>query len=121
MATEIGKQIGMRIKEAREQRGLTQAQLADMLGKSVETISNFERGKVLTSLLTLDRIAELLDVPTKTFLDFGEGMDRPQRPLSRHAMTVKNAADLLPDDDLEIVAGLIEVLETRRRRKQDAS
>lgn len=116
MAMEIGKLVGRRIKELREMRGLTQAQLANLLDKSVETISNFERGKVLTGLPTLDRLAAVLNVRVKDFFE-----DIPAQAVRRvesaFAQTVRNAADLLPEDDLEIVAGLVDVLESRRRRR----
>lgn len=116
MATEIGKQVGKKLKELREGRGFTQAQLAGLLGKSVETISNFERGKVLTSLLTLDQLAGHFGIAVRDFFT-----DTPAaQPLGRRsdsAIKVLNAADLLPEDDLEVLAGLVDVLEARRRRK----
>lgn len=119
MGTEIGKQIGRRLKELREARGLTQSQLAAILGKSVETISNFERGKVITSVLTLDRLARHLNVRV---IDFFAADDEVTpggvQELSKHALTVRNAAEFLSDDDLEIVAGLVEVLEARHHRKR---
>lgn len=40
--------------------GLTQAQLAERLGVDTETLSRFERGKHLPSLVTLERLAGLL-------------------------------------------------------------
>lgn len=114
---EISKQVGRRIKELREARGLTQAQLANLLGKSIETISNFERGKVATSLLTLEQLARRLDVRVKDFFD--ETMPLPvQQPSSDSARAITNALELLPEDDLEIVAGLVGVLEARRRRRR---
>lgn len=117
MATEIGKQVGKRIKELREARGLTQAQLAGLLGKSVETISNFERGKVITSLLTLEQLASHFGVAVRYFFaDFPA--PQPHGLQSETAIKVRNAADLLPEEDLEIIAGLIDVLEARRRSRR---
>ncbi|MGE5478141.1 MAG: helix-turn-helix domain-containing protein [Bacteroidales bacterium] len=118
MATEIGKQVGRRIKEIRESRGLTQAQLATLARKSIETISNFERGKVVTSLVTLERLARLLEVQVRDFFPGGDAPLLPPEPISRFALKVRNAAVLLPDDDLEVVAGLVDVLEARRGRRE---
>lgn len=118
MATEIGKQVGRRIKEIRESRGLTQAQLASLARKSIETISNFERGKVVTSLVTLEQLAKLLEVPLTDFfvtVDAGDVFPAVDSQ-SRYAQAVRNAVALLPDEDLEIVAGLCNVLEGRRKR-----
>lgn len=114
---EIGKQVGKRIKEFREARGLTQAQLAQLLGKSIETISNFERGKVVTSLHTLDQLARLLNVKIKDFFDDERGIPpEPEFP-SASAQTLANALKLLPEDDLEVLAAVAGVLESQRRRK----
>ena len=118
MPMGIGKQVGCRIKQFREARGLTQSQLAELIGKSIETISNFERGKVITSLLTLERLARPLEVRVKDFFSDDGDMPLPVTSLSKNAQAVKNAATFMPEDDLEIVAGLIDVLESRRRRKR---
>jgi len=117
MASEIGKRVGRRIKEIREGRGLTQAQVACMLGKSIETISNFERGKVVTSLETLERLGRQLGVQTKVFFDEQFESVNSFEQVSENAIKVRNAADFLPEDDLEIIAGLVEVLEARRRKR----
>lgn len=72
MSEALRKQVGGRLKELREARGLTQAQLAHLLGKSWETISNFERGKTLPSLVTLEQVAGVLGLSMREFFD-----DRP--------------------------------------------
>ncbi|CAA7627854.1 XRE family transcriptional regulator [Candidatus Terasakiella magnetica] len=114
MTMEISKLVGRKIKEHREARGLTQVQLAKLMGKGVETISNFERGKTATSLLTLEQLSRHLNVAVK---DFFADTEIPQgEPISHCAMQVRNASMLLPVEDLEIVAGLIAVLESRRRK-----
>lgn len=115
MITEFGKALGAQIKRSREAKGFTQAQLAIALGKSVETISNFERGRTIPSLLTLNNLAGKLGISIASFF-VAEGEATPStETTSKAAMTVRNAADVLPADDLEILAGLTRVLETRRR------
>ncbi|KJS39995.1 MAG: hypothetical protein VR70_07005 [Rhodospirillaceae bacterium BRH_c57] len=69
MSDALRKQVGGRLKELREARGLTQVQLAHLLGKALETISNFERGKTLPSLVTLEQLAGVLGVSMKEFFD----------------------------------------------------
>lgn len=117
MTLDIGKQVGSRIKQFREARGLTQAGLAELMGKSVVTISNFERGKVLTSLYTLEQLARHLDCAVKDFFD-----DAPPAPLpgaeAEFSLTVRNLVARLQDQDLKaIIAGLADVLEARHRRR----
>lgn len=118
MTTEIGKQIGRRIKEFREARGLTQAQLAEILGKSTETISNLERGRVLTGIHTLEQLARHLHVAVKEFFTDERPSPMPQEAVSPHVLAIRNALDVLPEDDLEVLAGVAEVLQARRRRKR---
>ena len=113
MITEFGKALGQRLKGCREAKGLTQAQLAMALGKSVETVSNFERGRTLPSLLTLNSLAEKLGVPLTAFFDADEQIPTQAGKISKAARTIRNSADVLPEDDLEILAGLVRVLEGR--------
>jgi transcriptional regulator with XRE-family HTH domain len=54
--------IGLRIKEIRKRRGITQAQLAEMTDLSVPYISYLENGKKKISLETLIRMCNALEV-----------------------------------------------------------
>ena len=44
------KQIGLRIRTARKQKGMNQTQLAAALGKSLRTIQKYESGEIEVSL-----------------------------------------------------------------------
>ncbi|MBO6669651.1 helix-turn-helix transcriptional regulator [Parvibaculum sp.] len=68
MAGSLKKHVGGRIRAARKDAGLTQDQLAGMIDKSVETISNLERGHTAPSLETLDHLARALAQPVEWFL-----------------------------------------------------
>lgn len=114
MTQELGIQLGRRLKEIREARGLTQAQLAELSLRSVETISNFERGKTLPGLTTLEMLSQRLHVQMKDF--FQDTDIEPRGPAhSGAARTIINAIDILPDEDLEILVGVVKVLEKRHR------
>lgn len=54
--------LGHRIKKLRKERGLSQEQLAERIDKSVDTVSNIERGKFSPRLDTALELAEALDV-----------------------------------------------------------
>lgn len=71
--SSIEKWIGARITGVRLSRKLTQAQLAEKVDVSVETISRMERGVSFPSLRSLENIAHALDTPLKTFFEFEEG------------------------------------------------
>ena len=60
--TEIGKRVGDRVKAFRKQRGLTQAQLADMAQVKRPNISRLEAGKHAPGIMLLERLAESLQV-----------------------------------------------------------
>ena len=61
-ADELGRRLGGEIAKYRKGRGLTQAALAEMIGVDSETISRFERGTALPSLLRLFELARALHV-----------------------------------------------------------
>jgi transcriptional regulator with XRE-family HTH domain len=49
----------------RRSKSMTQEELATAVGRTVEAVSNIERGKSLPSLGTLMAIAEALDAPVR--------------------------------------------------------
>lgn len=53
----------------RKALGLTQAGAAERLGVDTETLSRFERGKHVPSLLTLERLAAVLATTCSVLLD----------------------------------------------------
>ncbi len=63
MAANLKQMIGLKVRAAREAHTLTQEALAHEIGRSVETISNIERAKVLPGLDVLCDISRVLNVP----------------------------------------------------------
>jgi transcriptional regulator with XRE-family HTH domain len=55
--------LGMRLREARERRGLTQDQAADSIGASPSAIADIESGQRSLSTLELCTLAHLFRVP----------------------------------------------------------
>ncbi|MCT4553643.1 MAG: helix-turn-helix transcriptional regulator [Pelagimonas sp.] len=72
MSKQLKQNIGLRVKAARQQKGLTQAQLAEAIDKAFETISNIERGKTAPNFSTLYDIAIALGLPMREFFDVDE-------------------------------------------------
>lgn len=62
---EVYKRIGLNIKNFRTANGLTQQQLADKLGMSLNFIGKIEVGFDHPSLYTLIDIANCLEIPLK--------------------------------------------------------
>jgi transcriptional regulator with XRE-family HTH domain len=73
MARDLKSHIGVAVRAARERKGWTQEQLAELVEKATETISNIERGSTATGLATLERLAHELGVPVREF--FPDGTD----------------------------------------------
>ncbi len=58
----IKKQLGSRIKEIRKHRGITQEQLAEMVGIGTSNISYIETGKFAPSIENFEKIVNALNV-----------------------------------------------------------
>jgi transcriptional regulator with XRE-family HTH domain len=65
----MNKKLGLKIREMRTKRGLTQYQLADMVVADVSTINKIEKNKANPSLLMLERISKALGVSVSELLD----------------------------------------------------
>lgn len=67
---DVKKQIGERIRQARENLGLTQEQLAARIDKSQDAISSYEKGTRGIQIAELPQLAEALEVTVTYF--FGD-------------------------------------------------
>lgn len=83
-ADRLIKEVGRRLGELRESRGLTQQGLADALGKSMRYIQAVEAGGENLTLRTIVVFANALKVPPSTFLETPATRRRPPgRPKKR--------------------------------------
>ena len=73
---ELKTRVGIRVREIRKARGLSQEAVAELIGRSVDAISLLERGKIVPGLDTLDALSKGLGVPLRDLLDFD---DKPPR------------------------------------------
>lgn len=115
MSEDLKSHVGSRVQQARKAKKLTQAEVADRLGKAVETISNIERGASWTSLEMLESLSKLLDERVEFFF---EGFSRG-RPKSRSRLQLEaELATLLRDlgeDQLRVVRDLAKSLQSSKR------
>jgi transcriptional regulator with XRE-family HTH domain len=65
----FSKKLGMRINALREQSGLSQERLADMLGLSRVSISQAENGERKISAEEMAKLSEVFNIPTDVLLD----------------------------------------------------
>lgn len=72
----LARKLGANIAARRRARKWSQEELAERLGVASETISRFERGAALPSLLTLQRLGQMLRAPiTQLLVDTSPGPD----------------------------------------------
>lgn len=70
------KQFGARLRQAREQLGLSQEDLAALVGKDQRSISEYETGKRRLSVTDLPALAAALKVSIVFFFD--ESVEKPE-------------------------------------------
>jgi transcriptional regulator with XRE-family HTH domain len=68
----LQKKLGQRIASLRKGRKLTQEQLAEAIGCSVEFISLIERGVNAPSVSGLEKFAEILKIEVRDLFTFEE-------------------------------------------------
>lgn len=110
------KEIGSIVKELRRVNKMTQAELAEAIGRTTDAISQIERGVNVPSLETLMSLSAGLSVPVDTFLASQTG---GEQAFERRKKIRKGNAILLSlsDEDLSLAIDLLEVLNLRHRNR----
>ena len=62
------KELGLKLKAARKEKGLTQQELADISHVSTKQIANIERGKMNPSYLILKALAKVVPLSLDSLL-----------------------------------------------------
>jgi len=115
MAVDLKRITGMRLRAERLARGLTQEHVAEAIGRTVETVSNIERGRAFPGLDTLEQICRLLGIPLASLFDVETGAPLSSRRVELLAR-LRTLAGTLSDTDLEIAVRQVEALATGRSR-----
>lgn len=71
--SQLREKFGQRVRLMRSERGLTQEQLAERAGISVDFLSLIERGKSSPSFENLDELADALEVSVAELFNFEGG------------------------------------------------
>lgn len=103
--------IAARIRHHRLSRDLTQEALAEKVDRSVDAISSLERGKMLPSLDTLERIGAALDVPVSAFFEQSSGTMSEREALIARVLAY---ASQLDDRQLAVAAEQLQALAKKR-------
>ena len=108
----LARKLGANIATRRKARKWSQAELAERLGVAPETISRFERGATLPSLVTLHRIGQVLKSPLAELM--AESSPAPDD----QAAVIATWLSSLSDDDREYVLDLVKMACDHARRKR---
>nr|WP_070960287.1 helix-turn-helix transcriptional regulator [Hyphomonas sp. Mor2] len=84
--SDIDRHLGRKIKDAREQAGRTQAELAQRLQIEESTLEAMEAGEVRIASLNLARIARDLELPLSWFFEGLPGQDVFDAPRARRSV-----------------------------------
>lgn len=104
------KKVGRRVAQLRTQRGMTQDELAEAAGLTVEAISRIERAERAPRLGTLEKLAEGFGVSLSELFSFEEVSPR-QKPAYRP--DVRRLADQLADQPrakIQLIAKIAKVI-----------
>ena len=69
LKTSIPIEIGNRVKFFRKEKGLTQTQLAQLVGKDRQYLYKIEKGRVIPNIVTISALAIALEIPLQVFFD----------------------------------------------------
>ena len=64
------KAVGQRLRQARRDAGLTQAQVAEILGRPQSYVSKIERAELRVDMGEFVRFIEIYDKPTAWYVDY---------------------------------------------------
>lgn len=119
---ELKDRVALRIKTLRRRRGLTQEGLAELIGRTVDAVSNLERGRSLPSFETLEKLSEALETPLRDFFDLDHTTTARAAAKRVPLMTtLLDAARGLTDSELEIAVQQVEALARRRSTSRPAT
>jgi transcriptional regulator with XRE-family HTH domain len=109
---DIDRHVGARVRERRIMLGLTQQQLADLIGVTYQQAHKYERGINRVSAGRLYEIAQVLSVPVSYFFDGIQSEDsRPVSPRERMCLELaRNFAQIPNERHQEALSQLARVL-----------
>lgn len=109
----LTKDVGRCLRALRQQRGLTQAALAEAIDRSEISIRAIERGASAPSFVTLERLTLALDVPAAALFPSGD----PASTSERHARDLAALTALARDLQEDNLAMALDILRAVSRHR----
>ncbi len=97
--------MGARISSCRKEKKLTQEQLAEIIGVSLQTVSNIECGKKAARPENIAKICNALD-STADYILLGKKSESQMK-------NIVKTISLLPDKEFGVIEEIVELLQNR--------
>lgn len=94
--------LGLRLKEYRENRKLTQDKLAEMVGIDPKHLSRIENGRNYPSLETLEKILDSLDVSYEEIFNFKLLVSKDEL-----IKKINNRLEVLEESKLKLIYNIV--------------
>jgi transcriptional regulator with XRE-family HTH domain len=112
---DLKKKLGDCLRSGRLNTGLTQEGLADIVGVTVETISNSERGESLVTLPVFLGLAAALELDLTEFVSAVPSKRRKVAPKRlRTEGELRQLAEQLNDAELNLLVGIARLMKPGR-------
>ncbi len=111
MIKDTKQRIGFLLQQARKQKKMTQADIAEACGMSVEAVSNIERGVNYPSFDNFFLICEKLGCSSGEVLSDAVSADKNEPRLSMETKAI-SVIRHLPDQDLKTVSKMLSALKS---------
>lgn len=101
--------IGIKIKLARQAKGMTQEELGEILGVQKSAIAKYENGRVVNiKRSTLKKISDVLGIPPSELI-FDEKKETPdeEAEVSENLRLLIDFAKSVPEDKAEMILRVI--------------
>lgn len=110
--------LGQKIQAAREEKKMSQEQLANAIGCSQSALSNYEKGKRRIYLTQLEKLSETLDKPISYFVENDEdNLEMSPNLLNKNSiLRIINHLYSLSDSEINEVDKYIQYLKWRNSK-----
>lgn len=112
MSTFILKKFALNLKKTREEKGLSQTDLAEKTGLQPSAVSHFETGRRAPSSDNLRRLADALEVTT----DYLLGREIDPTTSGPTILTIFRDAQKMSDEDRQKLAEFAKYLVSRKKK-----
>jgi transcriptional regulator with XRE-family HTH domain len=113
MEAQIKIHIAQTIKSARQQKGFTQQDLGELIGRTPESLSNIERAKSIPSVETLVALSTALELPVSALFpeleQSGEASAKRMRMEAEASGIIRSLSDRTLETAIEQLKALAKI------------